>query len=160
MLSIDLSTTSGCTLNGSTVTFPGAGRCVVDAKQYGNAHYAVAPQVQQTFFVSGSVTPPPPPSNALTITTSSLPTATPGTRYDIALGATMGNPPYKWSMVTGTLPPGLHLRARTGTIFGRTARSAKGTYTFTIKVLDRKVKRKGEPATQNTAVKVLSITIS
>jgi hypothetical protein len=35
-----------------------------------------------------------------------------------------------------------------------------GTYTCTVKVVDKKVKVKHQPSTQNTATKVLSITIS
>jgi hypothetical protein len=35
-----------------------------------------------------------------------------------------------------------------------------GTYSFTIMVVDKKIKVKHHPATQNTATKVLSITIT
>jgi hypothetical protein len=35
-----------------------------------------------------------------------------------------------------------------------------GTYTFTVKAVDKKIKVKHQPPTQNTATKVLSITIS
>jgi hypothetical protein len=41
-----------CTLSGSTVTYTGAGNCVIDANQAGNARYADAPQVQRTIEVS------------------------------------------------------------------------------------------------------------
>src|SRR5262249_60669754 len=36
---------------GATVSFIGAGTCVIDANQAGNANYNVAPQVQQSFAV-------------------------------------------------------------------------------------------------------------
>ncbi|MCE7951009.1 MAG: Ig-like domain repeat protein [Xanthomonadales bacterium PRO7] len=41
-----------CTVSGSTVTFVGAGTCIVNADQAGNANYNAAPQAQQTFTVS------------------------------------------------------------------------------------------------------------
>jgi hypothetical protein len=40
-----------CSLSGSTVSFTGAGTCVVNADQSGNASYLAAPQVQQSFAV-------------------------------------------------------------------------------------------------------------
>jgi hypothetical protein len=53
--SIDSSSTSGgCTISGSTVTFAKAGTCVVDANQSGNSTYSAAPQVQQSISVSVS----------------------------------------------------------------------------------------------------------
>jgi len=54
ILSIDSSSTSGCTIATLTgvVTFGGpAGTCVVDANQAGNASYLAAPQVQQPITV-------------------------------------------------------------------------------------------------------------
>jgi hypothetical protein len=49
---IDASATSVCTISGSTVSFIGAGTCVIDANQAGNANYNAAPQVQQSFAVA------------------------------------------------------------------------------------------------------------
>jgi hypothetical protein len=40
-----------CRVSGTTVTYTGAGRCVVDANQAGDARYADAPQVQRTITV-------------------------------------------------------------------------------------------------------------
>ena len=48
---IDASATSVCSISGSTVSFIGAGTCVIDANQAGNANYNAAPQVQQSFAV-------------------------------------------------------------------------------------------------------------
>ena len=75
---IDASSTSGCTISGSTVSYGGAGgTCVIDANQAGNADYAAAPQVEQSF--AGSNPPPPPnPSPTSTSLTSSTATAAPG----------------------------------------------------------------------------------
>ncbi len=51
-LSIDASASSVCSIAGSTVSFIGAGTCVIDANQAGNANYNAAPQVQQSFAVA------------------------------------------------------------------------------------------------------------
>jgi uncharacterized protein YodC (DUF2158 family) len=48
---IDASATSVCSISGSTVSFIGAGTCVIDANQAGNANYNAAPQAQQSFAV-------------------------------------------------------------------------------------------------------------
>jgi hypothetical protein len=49
---IDAPATSVCTIAGSTVSFIGAGTCVINANQAGNVNYNAAPQVQQSFTVS------------------------------------------------------------------------------------------------------------
>lgn len=48
-------TSTGCTLSEATVTFTGAGTCVIDANQAGNAAYDAAPQVQQRIAIGSSV---------------------------------------------------------------------------------------------------------
>jgi hypothetical protein len=45
-------TTGVCTVSSGTVSFVHAGSCAVNANQAGNAQYAAAPQVQQTFTVA------------------------------------------------------------------------------------------------------------
>jgi eukaryotic-like serine/threonine-protein kinase len=45
-----------CTVSGSTVTYTGAGSCVIDADQPGDGTYAAAPQVQQTITVQYQLT--------------------------------------------------------------------------------------------------------
>lgn len=50
VISLDASST-GCTLSGGTVSFRGAGTCVLDANQAGEANYKPAAQVQQSFSV-------------------------------------------------------------------------------------------------------------
>jgi hypothetical protein len=52
-LTVDASASAVCTIDSGTgvVTFIGAGTCVIDANQAGNATYAPAPQVQQSFTV-------------------------------------------------------------------------------------------------------------
>ena len=98
--------------------------------------------------------------SGLRITTVSLPNGMPKVAYSAPLAATGGNPPYKWSVSSGHLPRGLHLKKSTGIIHGKPNKNDSGTYTFTVKVVDKKVKVKHHHATRNTATKVLSITIS
>jgi hypothetical protein len=42
---------SGCSLSGGTVSFTGAGTCVIDFNQAGDADYLAAPPVQQSIMV-------------------------------------------------------------------------------------------------------------
>ena len=56
VFTVDASSTAGaCTIAGAVVTYTGAGNCVVDANQAGNATYAAAPQVQGTIVVSSGI---------------------------------------------------------------------------------------------------------
>jgi hypothetical protein len=83
------------------------------------------------------------------ISTSSLAGGTIGTAYSATLQATGGTTPYTWSIISGSLPPGLNLAASTGVISG--APTASGTASFTVQVED--------PANDASA-KTLSIAIS
>jgi uncharacterized protein YjbI with pentapeptide repeats len=58
------------------------------------------------------------PEVLLTITTTSLPSATIGSAYSAALTASNGNPPYRWKLVPGSgrLPRGLKLNKAMGVI--------------------------------------------
>lgn len=59
-LTIDAASVSVCAIDAAkVVTFIGAGNCIIDANQGGNATYAPAPQMQQPFVVTtgGGVTP-------------------------------------------------------------------------------------------------------
>jgi len=93
-------------------------------------------------------------SAGLQITTGSLPAGTVKVKYSTTLRASGGNTPYKWSVSSGQLPPGLRLRS-TGVLSGRP--KVKGTFTFTTKVVDHKAKIK--PHAQQTVTRSLSITI-
>ena len=58
---IDASSTPGaCSISGGVVSFTGAGTCIVDANQAGNANYFAAPEKQQTITVTslGKAGPP------------------------------------------------------------------------------------------------------
>jgi YVTN family beta-propeller protein len=55
----------------------------------------------------------------LTITTTTVPPGHLGVSYATTLQADGGNPPYKWSIVSGGLPSGLRLHSKAGVISGR-----------------------------------------
>ena len=81
---IDAAAAGVCTIAGSTVSFIGAGTCVIDANQAGNANYNAAPQVQQSFAVA---------KGAQTISfTSTAPAAATvgGAIYSVSATATSG----------------------------------------------------------------------
>jgi uncharacterized repeat protein (TIGR01451 family) len=73
-------------------------------------------------------------TNPLTITSAqALPTATVGQPYSATLAATGGTKPYTWSLLDGTLPPGLTL-SQDGVLSGTLAAAYQGS--FTVKVRD------------------------
>jgi Putative Ig domain len=75
------------------------------------------------------------PPEAPTITTEALGSTTVGDFYCCGnLFASGGVQPYTWSVVAGTLPPGLELPNRENTISGTP--TAAGTFTFTVRVTD------------------------
>ncbi len=114
----------------------------------------VGPATTTAATLTVNVTPP------LTITTTSLPggsvysKSAPAT-YSATLNATGGNPPYKWKVLSGSLPPGLKLKATSGIIAGKA--SIAGNFTFTVKVVDTK---QGHPKTQNSATQTFTIDIA
>ena len=55
-LTIDASASAVCTITGGVVSLTGAGTCVIDANQAGNATYTPASQVQQSFAVTAGTT--------------------------------------------------------------------------------------------------------
>jgi hypothetical protein len=82
--SIDASAASVCSIAGSSVSFHGAGTCVIDADQAGDASYEPAPRVQQSFAVGRA-------SQTITFT-SPAPTAAVvgGAPYAVAATASSG----------------------------------------------------------------------
>ena len=93
--------------------------------------------------------------NPLDITSTSLPPGSVNVHYSDTLTASGGNPPYKWSIVAGSLPPGLRLFHRTGSLSGTP--TATGTFAFTVQVHDH---RTSDPATQDFATQSFSLTVS
>jgi len=70
---------------------------------------------------------------ALSITTTTLPSAALGTPYSATLAAAGGQSPYQWSVTSGTLPAGLALNS-SGVLSGTPTQS--GTFVFTVSVTD------------------------
>jgi putative Ig domain-containing protein len=77
----------------------------------------------------------------LTITTTTLPSATVGSNYRNRVVVTGGAMPYSWQVVDGRLPPGLKLDTKRGAIAG-TATTA-GVYHFEVSVTDSSVPANG-----------------
>ena len=76
IFSIDASATSVCSISitSGVVSFTGAGSCVIDANQAGNADFGPAPQVQQKFAVDRG-------AQAITFTSTAPTTAVVGGRH-------------------------------------------------------------------------------
>ena len=81
--SIDLSSTSICTIASSTVTFVAGGTCTIDANQAGNEIYAPAPTAQQQVVVTKN-------PQAIEFTSSSPAPALVGHTYSVSATATSG----------------------------------------------------------------------
>ncbi len=64
-----------------------------------------------------------------------LPTATVGASYSAVLAVSGGSAPYSFAVRSGTLPPGLHLNATSGTIAGMPKRT--GSFSFMVSVADK-----------------------
>jgi hypothetical protein len=91
-------------------------------------------------------------SAALTITTSSLPSAKEGDSYSRTLQRSGGVAPFTWS-VTPALPDGLSLDTSTGEITGTPAAGTEGTYDLTFTVQD------SSTPTPQTASRLLELRI-
>jgi putative Ig domain-containing protein len=88
-------------------------------------------------------------SAAFAITSSSVPSAVKATPYSASLTASGGQPPYRWSIASGSLPSGLQLNGSLGTLSG----SATKTGTFVFSVL-------GTDATSQTSQRSFSLLVS
>lgn len=73
-------------------------------------------------------------TSSLSITTAAtLPEASAGSSYSLVFGLSGGAAPYTWSILAGSLPPGLTL-SPSGMLSGTPA--GQGTFQFTVKVTD------------------------
>jgi hypothetical protein len=88
-LTIDAASTGVCTISGSTVTFVGAGNCVIVANQSGDATFAAAPQVTQTVLVT---TAPDAMAQTITFDSTAPNPAFVGADYDVVATASSGLP--------------------------------------------------------------------
>jgi len=75
----------------------------------------------------------PAPGTPVSITSLSVSDAIRDRQYHSALGATGGTPPYRWNLISGTLPPNLSLSTN-GSIEG--IPSATGSYSFAVQAFD------------------------
>jgi hypothetical protein len=94
-------------------------------------------------------------SNPVQVTTSSLPPATVSSSYTTTLTASGGNPPYRWMIASGSLPPGLLLKGATGVISGTPDRA--GLYEFSVRAIDQPTQT--FPNFKNSATQSLSIAV-
>ena len=107
LFSVNASSAGVCSINGPTVSFIGAGNCVIDANQVGDNDYVAAPTVEQSFMVQPA---------ALTITASSpamtyggsVPAVTPAYRGFVNgdTAASLTTPPTCTSPATSSSPVG------------------------------------------------------
>jgi hypothetical protein len=91
----------------------------------------------------------------LTVTTASPLPATPLGAISIPLAAAGGYPPYKWSVTSGSLPPGASL-STAGVVTGAT--TAQGSFTFTATVTDSVNGTASKSFTVSIIASVLTIT--
>ncbi|GHJ13262.1 putative Ig domain-containing protein [Micromonospora sp. AKA38] len=69
-----------------------------------------------------------------TLAFATPPTGAVGVAYVAALDVTRGVPPFTWSIASGTLPPGLTVRAEDGTLSG--VPTAAGIFPVVVRVVD------------------------
>jgi len=123
-VSFQSTTTNRCTTSGTTVTLISAGLCSIQADQAGDATYAAATSVTQSFTIS----------ETLTITTpSSGLSGTYGSSYFLTLSASGGSGNNSFSLFSGSLPSGLSLSS--GGIISGTPTVA-GSSAITVRVTD------------------------
>ncbi|HVD04031.1 MAG TPA: putative Ig domain-containing protein [Candidatus Dormibacteraeota bacterium] len=92
-------------------------------------------------------------SEAVTVTTASVPGATVAVGYSVSLSATGGSSPYSWTVISGSLPAGLILSS-SGVISGKPA--AAGTSNFEVQVTDSTTPT-AETASAQLMLTVLSV---
>jgi hypothetical protein len=118
-----------------------------------------------TVQVSDSGTPRQSSSKSLSVTinattlrvgTTSLKAGQVGAPYSATLAASGGTPPYRWSVTSGALPPGLTLAAATGVISG-TPTTAENAEAVSIQVTDSGTPR--QSSSQSLSVTVNAATL-
>jgi hypothetical protein len=98
----------------------------------GNFHFTVtATSLPNSGSQAYTITINPAPA----VTTSSLANGQAGTQYSQTVAVTDGTPPYKFSVSSGSLPPGLSLDSSRGVVSGTPGRA--GSFAFTVLVIDQ-----------------------
>ena len=97
-------------------------------------------------------------SNALTVTTTSLPNGQVGVAYTATLSASGGTTPYTWTLTAGALPAGLSLSAA-GVISGVPTAAVTAT-PLTVRVTDSGSPAQSKTANLNLTVSPNAITVS
>ena len=120
---------SGLSLDSSTGSITGTPNTVGQSSFTVGATDTSSPAESAGANVSITITPP------LSITSTSLPGATFVGPYSATLTATGGAAPYNWSIVSGSLPPGLTLDPSAGTITGNLI-DAPSLYSFIVEASD------------------------
>jgi sugar lactone lactonase YvrE len=117
--------------------YDGDGGPATQARLYGPEGLALDPAgkiyVADTANNTIRLLQPVKPGTALSISTATLPSAMAGTPYAQNVSASGGTPPYVWSLIGGSLPPGLTIYS-SGSLAGTT--TSAGVYTFTAQVTD------------------------
>jgi len=114
-----------CWVDGASVVFFTAGSCVINAEQEGNATYAAASPVQQTFTVAAAV------AATQAVASKTLALNTLATSFT-PITASGGASPLVYA-ISAALPAGLNFSTSTGAISGTpTALSAAANYAVTI----------------------------
>lgn len=90
-------------------------------------------------------------TKTISVTTTTMPGGTTGQSYQGVIAAAGGTQPYAWSIVSGSLPPGISL-ATNGVVSGTPTQA--GNFQFTAQVVDTV-----SPAGQVTATGPISLTI-
>ena len=88
----------------------------------------------------------------LQITMTLLPNGTSGVAYSQQLSAIYGQPPYSWSLISGSLPPGLTLAAN-GSLSGIS--TSPGRASFTVSVTDALSTTETETLTLTVMLRIL-----
>ena len=118
-------TTSVCTVSGTTLTLVAQGTCSVDANQAGNTNWNAAPTVSRSFTVLPAT---------LALSTGAAGTTKVGVAFSQANTATGGVTPYHFTVSAGALPAGVSLDASTGTVSGTP--TTAGAFSYAVSVTD------------------------
>ncbi|WP_298624107.1 fibronectin type III domain-containing protein, partial [uncultured Legionella sp.] len=135
-ITVDASSSSVCSISGSTVTFDAAGNCTLDANQGGNAEYNAASQTQQTITVVAPFPVAKGPSNVFAIPGNSQAVISWKAPSNIGTGTITGYT-VTYGLTSGTTftTAGCSTSSLTCTVTGLTNGTA---YTFAVSTVTQK----------------------